>query len=78
MKAVMKKMTFTITPKFLLWMTNSGKTHNRFGTGGGGKFIVGESKLRFLRNPAGDAGQLFRAELSERLDGKKVGIMIPI
>lgn len=66
---VMKKMAFTMTPRFLVGWKILGNT-NAFG--GSGKLMVDESKWRFLRNSAGDADKVFRIELWERLDEKKI------
>lgn len=45
----MKKMAFTMTPRVLVWVTNSGNIQMDLEQGRC-KFIVVELKLRFLRN----------------------------
>lgn len=48
-RRLMKKMAFTMTPRVLVWVTNSGNIQMDLEQGRG-KFIVVELKLRFLRN----------------------------
>lgn len=64
MNEVMRKTSFRMTPRFLAWVTNAGNLQTDSEQGEVvSSFFLGELKLRFLRNLAGDAGQLFRVEL---------------